>query len=120
MATALPEENPDAGAETPADTTSTALANNESHTIEGDVTNTSSPLTFSGNGAYTLTVNGTLHSDIRVTSGATLSIVGAGTIQGSGISSVIAIVGSNSKVILGTENGVGRNRYRWQRIGEPW
>lgn len=50
MATALPEENPDAGAETPADTTSTALANNESHTIEGDVTNTSSPLTFSGNG----------------------------------------------------------------------
>lgn len=76
MATALPEENPDAGAETPADTTSTALANNESHTIEGDVTNTSSPLTFSGNGAYTLTVNGTLHSDIRVTSGATLSIVG--------------------------------------------
>lgn len=107
MATALPEENPDAGAETPADTTSTALANNESHTIEGDVTNTSSPLTFSGNGAYTLTVNGTLHSDIRVTSGATLSIVGAGTIQGSGISSVIAIVGSNSKVILGTENGVG-------------
>lgn len=107
MATALPEENPDAGAETPADTTSTALANNESHTIEGDVTNTSSPLTFSGNGAYTLTVNGTLHSDIRVISGATLSIVGAGTIQGSGISSVIAIVGSNSKVILGTENGVG-------------
>lgn len=107
MATALPEENPDAGAETPADTTSTALANNESHTIEGDVTNTSSPLTFSGNGAYPLTVNGTLHSDIRVTSGATLSIVGAGTIQGSGISSVIAIVGSNSKVILGTENGVG-------------
>lgn len=107
MATALPEENPDAGAETPADTTSTALANNESHTIEGDVTNTSSPLTFSGNGAYTLTVNGTLHSDIRATSGATLSIVGAGTIQGSGISSVIAIVGSNSKVILGTENGVG-------------
>lgn len=83
------------------------MANNESHTIEGDVTNTSSPLTFSGNGAYTLTVNGTLHSDIRVTSGATLSIVGAGTIQGSGISSVIAIVGSNSKVILGTENGVG-------------
>ncbi len=107
MATALPEENPDAGAETPADTTSTALANNESHTIEGDVTNTSSPLPFSGNGAYTLPVNGTLHSYIRVTSGATLSIVGAGTIQGSGISSVIAIVGSNSKVILGTENGVG-------------
>lgn len=107
MATALPEENPETVAETPADTTSTALANNESHTIEGDVTNTSSPLIFSGNKTYTLTVNGTLHSDIRVTSGATLSIVGAGTIQGSGISSVIAIVGSNSKVILGTENGVG-------------
>ncbi len=83
MATALPRRI-DAGMKLPRIRLPRRWPNNESHTIEGDVTNTSSPLTFSGNGAYTLTVNGTLHSDIRVTSGATLSIVGAGTIQGSG------------------------------------
>ena len=107
MATALPEENPETVAETPAETKSEKLANNESHIIEGDETNTSSPLTFSGDETYTLTVNGTLHSDIRVTGGAKLTIVGAGTIQGSGDSSVIVVSGSNSKVTLGTENGAG-------------
>ena len=79
MATALPEENPEAVAETPVETTSKGLANNtDNQIIDGDVTNTSSPLTFSGNGTYTLTVNGTLRSDIRVTGGATLTINGAG------------------------------------------
>lgn len=107
MATALPEENPETVADTPAEMTSKELANNTSHTIDGDVTNTSSPLTFSGNGAYTLTVNGTLRSDIRVTGGATLTINGAGKIIGTGTSSVISILGSNSKVVLGTENSAG-------------
>lgn len=107
MATALPEENPETVADTPAEMTSKELANNTSHTIDGDVTNTSSPLTFSGNGTYTLTVNGTLRSDIRVTGGATLTINGAGKIIGTGTSSVISILGSNSKVVLGTENSAG-------------
>lgn len=108
MATALPEENPEAVAETPVETTSKGLANNtDNQIIDGDVTNTSSPLTFSGNGTYTLTVNGTLRSDIRVTGGATLTINGAGKIIGTGTSSVISILGFNSKVILGTENGAG-------------
>ena len=108
MATALPEENPKTVAETPVETTSKGLANNtDNQIIDGDVTNTSSPLTFSGNGTYTLTVNGTLRSDIRVTGGATLTINGAGKIIGTGTSSVISILGSNSKVILGTENGAG-------------
>ena len=108
MATALPEENSEAVAETPVETTSKGLANNtDNQIIDGDVTSTSSPLTFSGNGTYTLTVNGTLRSDIRVTGGAKLTIVGAGTIQGSGDSSVIVVSGSNSKVTLGTENGAG-------------
>lgn len=108
MATALPEENPEAVAEAPVETKSEKLANNkDGQTIEGDVTNTSSPLTFNGNKTYTLTVNGTLRSDIRVTGGATLTINGAGKIIGTGTSSVISILGSNSKVILGTENGAG-------------
>ena len=82
MATALPEENPETVAETPVETTSKELAGNASQPIDGDVTNTSSPLTFSGDGNYTLTVNGTLRSVIKVTDGAKLTIVGAGTIQG--------------------------------------
>ena len=85
MATALPEENPEAVAETPVETTSKGLAGNaDRQPIDGDVTNTSSPLTFSGDGTYTLTVNGTLRSDIKVTDGAKLTIVGAGTIIGRG------------------------------------
>lgn len=107
MATALPEENPETVAETPVETTSKELAGNASQPIDGDVTNTSSPLTFSGDGNYTLTVNGTLRSDIKVTDGAKLTIVGAGTIQGLGNSSVIVVSGSNSKVTLGAENDVG-------------
>lgn len=42
-----------------------------------------------------------------MTGGATLTINGAGKIIGTGTSSVISILGSNSKVILGTENGAG-------------
>lgn len=107
MATALPEENPKTVAETPVETKSEKLANNMSHTIDGDVTNTSNLLTFSGNETYTLTVNGTLRSDIKVTGGAKLTIIGTGKIIGTGTSSVISILGSNSKVTLGTENGAG-------------
>lgn len=105
MATALPEENPEVIAETPVDTTPKGLANNEDgQIIDGDVTNTSSPLTFSGNKTYTLTVNGTLHSDIKVTGGATLTINGSGTIIGNGDAgqgSVIVVEGNNTKLILG-------------------
>lgn len=108
MATTLPEENPETVSETSAEATSKGLANNtDDQIIDGDVTNTSSPLIFSENKTYTLTVNGTLRSDIQVTNGATLVIEGPGTIQGSGDSSVIAVFGSNSKVVLGTENSAG-------------
>lgn len=101
MATALPEENPETVAETPVETKSEKLANNMSHTIDGDVTNTSSPLIFSGNKTYTLTVNGTLHSDIKVTGGAKLTINGTGTIIGNGDAgqgSVIVVEGKEAKL----------------------
>lgn len=102
MATALPEENPETVAETPVETTSKGLANNtDNQIIDGDVTNTSSPLTFSGNKTYTLTVNGTLHSDIKVTGGAKLTIIGTGIINGTRAGSVITVEGTNSKLILG-------------------
>lgn len=104
MATALPEENSEAVAETPVETTSKGLANNtDNQIIDGDVTNTSSPLTFSGNKTYTLTVNGTLHSDIKVTDGAKLTINGAGTIVGKGDAgqgSVIVVQGTDSVLTL--------------------
>ena len=50
MATALPEENPEAVAETPVETTSKGLANNtDNQIIDGDVTNTSSDLQWEWN-----------------------------------------------------------------------
>lgn len=103
MATALPEENPETVAETPVETTSKELAGNASQPIDGDVTNTSSPLTFSGDGNYTLTVNGTLRSDIKVTDGAKLTINGPGTIIGKGDAgqgSVIVVQGTDSVLTL--------------------
>lgn len=104
MAAALPEESPVTVAETPADTKSESLSNNkEEQIIDGDVTNTSSPLTFSGNGTYTLTVNGTLRSDIKVTDGAKLTINGPGTIIGKGDAgqgSVIVVQGTDSVLTL--------------------
>lgn len=115
MATALPEENPDAGAETPVETKSEKLANNkDKQIIEGDVTNTSSPLIFSGNKTYTLTVNGTLHSDIKVTGGAKLTINGTGTIIGNGDAgqgSVIVVEGKEAKLTFDgptVKGGTGR------------
>ena len=130
MATALPEENPEAVAETPVETTSKGLANNtDNQIIDGDVTNTSSPLTFSGNGTYTLTVNGTLHSDIKVTDGAKLTINGAGTIVGKGDAgqgSVIVVEGKGSKLVFDgptVKGGTGRelpcaNQWTiWGKVG---
>lgn len=106
MATALPEENPETVAETPVETKSEKLANNMSHTIDGDVTNTSNLLTFSGNETYTLAVNGTLRSDIKVTGGAKLTIIGTGIIIGTHTGSVITVEGAGSKLILGeTKDG---------------
>lgn len=104
MATALPEEDPVEAAEPPAATTSKSLSNNtDNQSIEegDDVTNASSPLTFSGNKTYTLTVNGTLRSDIRVTNGAVLTIKGEGTIIGTHAGSVITVEGTGAKLILG-------------------
>lgn len=130
MATALPEENSEAVAETPVETTSKGLANNtDNQIIDGDVTNTSSPLTFSGNGTYTLTVNGTLHSDIKVTDGAKLTINGAGTIVGKGDAgqgSVIVVEGKGSKLVFDgptVKGGTGRelpcaNQWTiWGKVG---
>lgn len=130
MATALPEENSEAVAETPVETTSKGLANNtDNQIIDGDVTNTSSPLIFSGNGNYTLTVNGTLHSDIKVTDGAKLTINGAGTIVGKGDAgqgSVIVVEGKGSKLVFDgptVKGGTGRelpcaNQWTiWGKVG---
>lgn len=130
MATALSEENPETVAETPVDTKSESLSNNEDkQIIDGDVTNTSSPLTFSGNKAYTLTVNGTLHSDIKVTDGAKLTINGAGTIVGKGDAgqgSVIVVEGKGSKLVFDgptVKGGTGRelpcaNQWTiWGKVG---
>lgn len=130
MATALSEENSEAVAETPVETTSKGLANNtDNQIIDGDVTNTSSPLTFSGNGTYTLTVNGTLHSDIKVTDGAKLTINGAGTIVGKGDAgqgSVIVVEGKGSKLVFDgptVKGGTGRelpcaNQWTiWGKVG---
>lgn len=115
MATALPEENPKTVAETPVETKSDKLANNkDKQIIEGDVTNTSSPLIFSGNKTYTLTVNGTLHSDIKVTGGAKLTINGTGTIIGNGDAgqgSVIVVEGKEAKLTFDgptVKGGTGR------------
>lgn len=130
MATALPEENSEAVAETPVETTSKGLANNtDNQIIDGDVANTSSPLTFSGNKTYTLTVNGTLHSDIKVTDGAKLTINGAGTIVGKGDAgqgSVIVVEGKGSKLVFDgptVKGGTGRelpcaNQWTiWGKVG---
>lgn len=130
MATALPEENPETVAETPVDTKSESLSNNEDkQIIDGDVTNTSSPLTFSGNETYTLTVNGTLHSDIKVTDGAKLTINGVGTIVGKGDAgqgSVIVVEGKGSKLVFDgptVKGGTGRelpcaNQWTiWGKVG---
>lgn len=130
MVTALPEENPETVAETPVDTKSESLSNNEDkQIIDGDVTNTSSPLTFSGNKTYTLTVNGTLHSDIKVTDGAKLTINGAGTIVGKGDAgqgSVIVVEGKGSKLVFDgptVKGGTGRelpcaNQWTiWGKVG---
>ncbi|WP_418995135.1 Spy0128 family protein [Adlercreutzia equolifaciens] len=130
MATALSEENPETVAETPVDTKSESLSNNEDkQIIDGDVTNTSSPLTFSGNKTYTLTVNGTLHSDIKVTGGAKLTINGAGTIVGKGDAgqgSVIVVEGKGSKLVFDgptVKGGTGRelpcaNQWTiWGKVG---
>lgn len=130
MATALSEENPETVAETPVDTKSESLSNNEDkQIIDGDVTNTSSPLTFSGNKTYTLTVNGTLHSDIKVTDGAKLTINGAGTIVGKGDAgqgSVIVVEGKGSKLVFDgptVKGGTGRelpcaNQWTiWGKVG---
>lgn len=66
-------------------TQSSNLPDNQSQTINGDITNASGVLHFDGRGVNcTLTVNGTLRSDIRVTNGATLTINGEGTIIGRG------------------------------------
>lgn len=66
-------------------TQTTNLPNNESQIIDKDETNESGMLRFDGRDVNcTLTVNGTLRSDIRVTNGATLTIKGEGKIIGNG------------------------------------
>ncbi|WP_282191013.1 SpaA isopeptide-forming pilin-related protein [Adlercreutzia caecimuris] len=88
-------------------TRSEDLVGNSDHEIKAgeEVTNTNGPLTFSGNGkSYTLTVNGTLKSDIKVIGGATLTIKGSGAIIGygeEGQGSVIVVEGKGSKLVFG-------------------
>lgn len=111
-------------------TRSKKLVGNSIHEIEAgeEVTNTSSPLTFSGNGkSYTLTVNGTLKSDIKVTGGATLTIKGSGTIIGygdEGQGSVIVVEKASKLVFSGptVKGGTGTanpytNAKGWGKMG---
>lgn len=65
------------------------------------VKNTRGTLNYNRRGSYTLTVEGTLITDIKVTNGATLTIKGEGIINGTGVGSVITVEGTGSKLILG-------------------
>lgn len=65
------------------------------------VKNTGGTLIYDRRDSYTLEVEGTLITDIKVINGATLTIIGAGEIIGTGASSVITVEGTGSKLILG-------------------
>lgn len=79
-----------------------AKANEASRTIEGEVTE---DLTYNKAGNYTLTVNGTLKGQVRISGGAKVTVKGAGTIDGTGKGgSVIEVRGSGSSLTM--EGGV--------------
>lgn len=101
---AAPEDAPAAAAEEPAAETAPAKAaaargvNQRNRVIEGEVTE---DLTYNKSGTYTLTVNGTLKGQIRISGGATLIIKGSGTIDGSGkVGSVIEVRGGGSRLVF--------------------
>lgn len=97
-----PQSSEDEGIDTAANQEpikkSEALVGNSDREIKAgeEITNTSSPLTFSGNKTYTLTVNGTLKSDILITGGAKVTINGTGTIEGTRNGSVIVVEGASA------------------------
>lgn len=132
VAAVIDEPTQPAKAARAAATTTEALTNSANHTIDGDITNSKGTLEYSIPGqTRTLKVNGTLHSnilvtgaggklnlevskggilngDIRVTGGAKLVVVGAGTIQGTGNGSVISVEGSgtqNTRLVFGEVSG---------------
>lgn len=99
-----PEDTPAATAEEPAATAAPAKAaaargaNQRDRVIEGEVTE---DLTYNKSGIYTLTVNGTLKGQIRISGGAKLTIEGNGKINGQKrAGSVIFVEDSSSSLEL--------------------
>lgn len=90
-------------------------------------TNTNKTLVFDDGGSYTLTVDGTLKSDIKVSSGTTLTINGNGTIVGNGDKgqgSVIVVEKASKLVFSGptVRGGTGTanpytNAKGWGKMG---
>lgn len=124
---AVSEETPKpAKAARAADTVT--LKENTDHTIKkGDDVTNSSALEYTS-GTHTLTVNGTLRSDIKVSGGAKLTIKGTGTIIGTGNGSVILVEGKNdgTKLTFGSsaggptvQGGTGTefSRSKWGKVG---
>ena len=75
-----------------------AKANEASRTIDGTVTE---DLTYNTAGNYTLTVNGTLKGQVRISGGAKVTVKGAGKINGQKrAGSVIFVEGSSSSLEL--------------------
>ncbi|WP_251159108.1 Spy0128 family protein [Caniella muris] len=73
-------------------------ANQPSRTVDGTVTE---DLTYNKAGDYTLTVNGTLKGRIVISGGAKVTIVGPGTIDGTGKdASVIEVTGAGSRLVF--------------------
>lgn len=88
----------DPNAEAPEDD-ERALADNSTTPIvigkTETVRNANGTLNYNRSGSYTLTVDGALTTDIKVTNGAVLTINGKGTINGTKVGSVIVVEGKN-------------------------
>lgn len=106
-----------------------ALVNDTDHTIDGEVINTNGVLKYSQNKEFTLTVNGVLRSDIKVSGGAKLTIKGSGTIIGNGDDgqgSVIIVEGKadgtkltfNGPTVTGGTGSVIPNVSKWTIWGK--
>lgn len=105
-----------------------ALADNSANLNIGEtetVKNTNGTLNYNRSGSYTLTVDGTLTTDIKVTNGAVLTIEGKGTINGTRVGSVIVVEGKNdgTKLIFNgptVKDGTGTQPAKatsWGKIG---
>lgn len=98
----------DAGISAQAELNQITWKNKKATINKNDTVNLTSTHTLpSGAGEYTLTLEGTLNGRIEVRADQTLTIEGAGTINGSG-GSAITVKGNNAKLVVGNlATGVG-------------